>query len=154
MTLRQPDRIRLTMQGFSCDFEPGFGRLAPWLRWTPALSAIMIGAGTFLRQPLILWTFALLALIGAAGWHPFDALFNHAIRHAMGLPRFPANPPPRRFAMALAAIWSALTGLLLAGGWPVAGLVLGGMLFAAAMLVAWTHFCIGSWIWNKLPGRA
>ena len=110
-TLSETLRRRLTAQGFACEVEL-VGQMAPWLRWTPALGALWIAAGTTARSPTILWSFSLCAAAGAMGWHPFDALFNHGVRHLLDLPQLPANPVPRRFAMTLAAIFSAVTGLL------------------------------------------
>jgi hypothetical protein len=142
------------MQGFACDVTPSIGVLAPWLRWTPLLSTGFIVAGTVLRQPMILWVFAAIALTGAAGWHPFDAVFNSTLRHVLHLPQLPPNPPPRRFAMALAGAWALVTGLFFTLGWMAAGSVAGAVLAVAAVTVGTTHFCFGSLIFNLLGGRA
>jgi hypothetical protein len=142
-------RARLATQGYACDLEL-VGQLAPWLRWTPALSALWIAAGTTAKAPTILWSFSLCAAAGAAGWHPLDALFNNGVRHVFSLPRLPSNPPPRRFAMAMAAIWSAATGLLFHKGLDTAGMVAGGLMIMAALTVATTQFCFGAWVWHRL----
>ncbi len=142
----------LTLQGFAGG-DPGLGAVAAWLRWTPALSTALIFAGTVLRQAWILWTFAGLAFLGAAGWHVFDALFNHGVRYLLGVPRLPPNPAPRRFAMALAGAWAALTGALFSGGWTRSGFVAGGLLLVAAVTVSTTQFCVGSWLWRLLHAR-
>lgn len=97
MSLGPMTRSCLTMQGFAGD-DPALKPLAPWLRWTPALSTLLILAGAVLRQPSILWAFAALAFAGAAGWHAFDWLFNYGVRHLLRLPRLPPNPAPRRFS--------------------------------------------------------
>jgi hypothetical protein len=141
---------RLRMQGFACDHDPLVARLEPWLRWTPGLSTIWILAGTVLREPGILLAFSLVAGLGAAGWHPLDALFNGVVRHLQKLPALPHNPAPRRFAMAVAAAWSAMTAILYAAGYLGWGLAAGLLLAAAALLVASTHFCLGSWVWHRL----
>lgn len=150
MSLPVAIAARLRMQGFACEYDPVVTRLEPWLRWTPGLSALWIIAGTALREPPVLWAFALVAALGAAGWHPMDALFNHVVRHPLGLPALPRNPAPRRFAMAIAAAWSAFEGLLFAAGYPRLGLAAGALLSAAAVLVFMTHFCLGSWLWHRL----
>lgn len=147
--LNETVRRRLTNQGFACDLEL-VGQMAPWLRWTPALSAIWIAAGTTARSPTILWSFSLCAAAGAMGWHPFDALFNHGARHLLDLPPLPTNPVPRRFAMALAAVCSAATGLLFYWHLDKAGLAVGILMALAAITVATTQFCAGSWIWHQL----
>ena len=142
-------RSHLTTQGFACESEL-VGQMAPWLRWTPALSAIWIAAGTSARASAILWTFSLCAAAGAWGWHPFDALFNYGVRHLIGLPRLPPSPVPRRFAMASAAVWSAVTGLLFDWHLDTAGLALGTVMALAAITVATTQFCLGAWVWHQL----
>lgn len=149
MPLSPMTRSCLTLQGFACDV-PAFGPIAPWLRWTPVLSTVLILLGTILREPYILWAFAVIAFVGAAGWNAFDALFNYGIRFVLQLPRLPPNPAPRRFAMALAATWAAVTGVLFATGWTRTGLVVGILLLIAAVTVATTQFCVGSLVWRLL----
>jgi Domain of unknown function (DUF4395) len=147
--LNETLRRRLTSQGFACEAQL-VGQMALWLRWTPALSAIWIATGTTARSPTILWSFSLCAAAGAMGWHPFDALFNHGVRHLLDLPHLPANPLPRRFAMALAAVFSAATGLLFYWHLDKAGLAAGVLMALGAITVATTQFCAGSWIWHQL----
>ena len=147
--LNETVRRRLTAQEFACEVEL-VGQMAPWLRWTPALSAIWIAAGTTARSPTILWSFSLCAAAGAMGWHPFDALFNHGVRHLLDLPPLPNNPVPRRFAMSLAAVCSAATGLLFYWHLDKAGLATGVVMALGAITVATTQFCAGSWIWHQL----
>lgn len=153
MPLSSMTRSCLTLQGFACDI-PAFGPIAPWLRWTPVLSTIVILFGTVLQQPYILWAFAVIAFVGAAGWNAFDALFNYGVRFALKLPRLPPNPAPRRFAMGLAAAWAAVTGVLFAAGWTRSGLVAGILLLIAAVTVATTQFCVGSLVWRLLHRRS
>jgi hypothetical protein len=150
MSLPVAIAARLRMQGFACDYDPAVARLEHWLRWTPGISTFWIVLGTVLREPAILWSFALVAAMGASGWHPVDALFNYGARHSLQLPPLPRNPAPRRFAMALAALIAAVEGVLFAAGSTALGLVAGVALSAAAVLVTATHFCIGSWIWHRI----
>jgi hypothetical protein len=146
-------RQHLIWQGFACDSDPRIAGAAVWLRFTPALSTLFIVTGTALRSPAILWSFAAIAALGAAGWHLFDHLFNAAVRRWVGAAPLPPNPPPRRFAMAVAAGWSALAGLLMAWGLDWAGVAAGGLLALAGLTVATTHFCVGSWLYGVLWRR-
>ena len=152
MSLSPTTRSFLTIQGFACDV-PAFGPVAPWLRWTPMLSTVFIMLGIILREPYILWAFAVIAFVGAAGWNAFDALFNYGVRFVLRLPRLPPNPAPRRFAMALAATWATVTGALFTAGWTLSGLVAGILLLIAAVTVATTQFYIGSWLYRLLNRR-
>ncbi len=137
------------MQGFACDTDPAVAQAAPWLRLTPAVSTVWIVTALVLRSPTALWIFAGLAALGAGGLHLFDQAVN-VVQRARGAPTLPANPAPRRFAMALAAGMSAVSGLLIARGYTALGVLLGSTLALAALIVASTHFCLGSWMWAQL----
>jgi uncharacterized protein DUF4395 len=143
-------RSRLMLQGFACDTDPRVAASARWLRFTPALSTLCIIAGAALQSPTVLWIFAIISAIGAAGWNVFDALFNALVRDWVHAPRLPPNPAPRRFAMAVAAVWSAGAGWLMAIGLVWAGVAAAGALAVAAATVATTHFCLGSWLYHLL----
>ena len=153
MTVSEAVRRRLMLQGFACDTDPNVASAASWLRFTPALSTLCILTGTGLRSPVILWTFALVAAVGAAGWHAFDQIFNTVVRRWVQAPALPPNPPPRRFAMAVAAVWSGAAGLLIALGLGWAGVAAGALLAGAGIAVATTHFCLGSWLYRLLWNR-
>jgi hypothetical protein len=153
MGMSPTTRAGLTMQGFACDVDPRVVSAARWLRFTPALSTIWIALGTALRSPILLWSFAVIAALGAAGWHVFDALFDVLVRPAVKSSPLPPNPPPRRFAMAIAAAWSAGAGALMAAGFTLTGVVAGSMLALAGATVATTHFCLGSWFYHQILRR-
>src|SRR5262249_9387086 len=137
----------LAVQGFSCGTDPALRRVEPWLRLTPSLSALWIGTGTALASPRTLLAFSLVSAIGAAQRkHPFDPLYDGGRRGPVKGEPLPDNPPPRRFAMGLAAAWAAAAAALLATGHRRAGLVAGSLLTAAGVTVAATHVCLGSWV--------
>lgn len=151
MTPRLADR-GLAMQGFPV--EASLGHAAPWLRFTPSVSTLWIAGGTALASPALLGGFALVSAYGASRRvHPFDRLYDRAVRPVVHGPRLPANPPPRRFAMALAAAWAAAAAALLATGHRRAGRAAGALLAAAGATVAATHVCLGSWIYRRLERR-
>jgi len=145
-------RRGLILQGFACDEDPKIADAARWLRFTPAVSTLCIIAGTVLRAPGVLWAFAVVAAIGSLGWNAFDQIFNSVVRPWLHAPPLPRNPAPRRFAMAVAAAWSAVAGLLLWLGPVWAGLTAGAALAVAGGTVATTHFCLGSWMYRRLRG--
>ncbi len=141
----------LAMQGFPIQSDPSLRRVAPWLRLTPSLSTLWIASGTALASPAALLGFALVSAFGASRpKHPFDRLANRGLRRLARRASLPDNPPPRRFAMALAALWSAAAAALLATGHRRAGLVAGGVLAASGVMVASTHLCLGSAIYRAL----
>lgn len=115
------------------------------LRFPTALCLALVVAGLALESAVLI---ALLVPIGAvAGWtsrHPFDLIWNHALRHVAGAPQLPPNPTRRRHAFKLATVWLAgVAGLLAAGATPAA-LAFGGVLVGVCSIVTVTNFCIPS----------
>jgi hypothetical protein len=147
-------RRRLEAQGFHLD-DPALSELGRWLEWSPALCATFIAIGTVLASPPVLWTLAAIALLGAAlPLHPFDLLYNHGVRHLTGTRPLPRHGAQRRFACGVAAAWLTATGLAFHAGLPALGYVLGGAMAIAAAVVATTHLCFASAVYNKLfPAR-
>lgn len=148
-------RTRLEAQGFCGLDDATLGELAPWLRWSPALCTLFMMLGVVMESPVVLWTLAAIAFLGALlPFHPFDLIYNYGARHLTGTRPLPRHGPQRRFACALAAAW------LLAAGWAfqvesaMIGYALGVPLILVAGLVSVTHFCIPSLIYNTLILRA
>jgi hypothetical protein len=141
----------LAMQGFPVGTDPSIRRVEPWLRLTPSLSTLWIASGTALASPAMLAGFSLVSAFGASRHkHPFDRLYEIGIRRLAKSEPLPDNPPPRRFAMALAAVWAASAAALLATEHRRAGRIAGGLLGVAGATVALTHFCVGSWVYRQL----
>ena len=154
MAISPVTRQRLEIQGFTGIDDDALSTAAPWLRLAPALCAGGCGVGTVLAAPSILWPLALTAALGAAApFHPFDLIYDAAIRRLTASPRLPANRGPRRFACAVGAIWLLATGGLFATGATVAGYVLGGAFVAVAGLVATTHICLPSMFYRAARSR-
>ena len=144
----------LAMQGFAIDADGSIHRVERWLRLTPSLSSLWIATGTALASPAMLLAFAAVSALGASRReHPFDRLYDRFIRPLARSERLPENPPPRRFAMALASAWAATAALLFATGRRRTGRVAGALLAGAGATVATTHFCLGSWTYHQLVDR-
>lgn len=154
MTISPATRGRLETQGFSPTDDPAFARVAPWLRFTPALCATFMGLGTALASPVILGALMPVAALGAIfPVHPFDLIYNRGIRRLTGTQPLPRNGAPRRFACGMAAVWLAATALAFGQGLTLPGYVLGGVLTAVAAVVSVSHFCMSSLIYGALFGR-
>ena len=93
---------------------------------------------------------------GFTARHPFDHLWNLAVRHVVGGPALPPNPTRRRHAFKVATGWLLVVGALLSAGATTAGLVLGGLLVAACATVTATNLCLPSealaW-WERRTAR-
>lgn len=144
-------RRRLEAQGFRSLDENALAEIGPWLRWSPALCATVIATGTILASPPVLWTLAVIALLGTVlPVHPFDLFYNHVVRHLTGTRPLPHNGAQRRFACGVAAAWLTGAGLAFHQGWAALGYVLGGTLTVVAAILATTYFCVASVVYNKL----
>ena len=145
---------RLDAQGYVNVDRQTLAQVEPWLRWSPALCAIVMVIGTVLASQWILWGLAPFAALGALfPRHPFDYIYELGVRRLTGTPELPPNGAPRRFACGVATVWLVATGAAFAAGLGVLGYALGGTLSAVAALVATTHFCIPSLIYGLLFGR-
>ncbi len=144
-------RRRLEVQGFRSLDDAAVSEIGPWLRWSPAVCTAFMALGTILASPAVLWSLAVVAAAGSAlPFHPFDLLYNHGVRRLTGTRPFPHHGPQRRFACGLAAVWLLATGLAFHSGAMALGYVLGFGLTAVAALVATTHICIPSLVYNAL----
>lgn len=144
----------LEVQGYCLTAEQSRA-LRVGLRFPTALCLGIVVAGLALQSAVLI--LALVPIGAVAGWtsrHPFDLIWNHALRHPTGAPELPPNPTPRRHAFKLATVWLLAVGLLFAAGEATAALVLGGVLVAVCGLVTATNFCIPStllaawWRWR------
>jgi hypothetical protein len=153
-TVSPVTRGRIEAQGF-VGFDDGtLAELGPWLRLAPGLCAVWAAVGTALGSPLVLWALVPFAALGALRQgHPFDALYNHGIRHLLGTRRLPPYRAPRRFACAAATVWLGLTGGAFFAGASVAGYILGVVFALAALVPTLTDFCIPSFVYGLLVRR-
>ena len=93
---------------------------------------------------------------GLTSRHPFDLIWNHAVRHLTGGPALPPNPTRRRHAFKMATVWLLVVGTLFAAGANTVALILGGLLVAACATVTTTNFCIPSELlalWERRGAR-
>jgi len=145
---------RLDAQGYVNVDRRTLAEVEPWLRWSPALCAIVMAIGTVLGSQWVLWGLVPFAALGAVfPRHPFDLVYNHAVRRLTRTSELPRHGAPRRFACGVASVWLVATGAAFASGIEPLGYALGGMLVAVAALVSTTHFCIPSLIYGLLFGR-
>lgn len=144
-------RKRLEAQGFCKLNDTELGELAPWLRWSPVFCTIFMVAGVALESPVILWSLAATAFLGALlPFHPFDLLYNYGARYLTGTGPLPNHGPQRRFACAIATVWLVGTGWAFHTGAQTVGYLLGVPLILVAALVSLTHICIPSIVYNTL----
>ena len=144
----------LEMRGITCSSDPEFVKLVPWMRFTVVLCATGMGVGTALAFTPLLWTMVVIAALGGIfSRHPFDLVYNHGVRYLTGTGPLPLNGAPTRFACAIASVWLVATALAFTAGLTWVGYLLGASLTSVAAVVAVSHFCIPSLIYQLLFGE-
>jgi hypothetical protein len=92
LTMTPWRRRLLDIQGFDTVADRELAPVAPWLRLSFGLCALLGALGTVLASPTILLVLAPFAALAAASpVHPFDLIYNLGIRHLTG-----TGPLPRR----------------------------------------------------------
>ncbi len=142
----------LRLQGYGELSEKERGYYSYAARFTPFLNALLIAAGLITQSYLLFAVLSLTLLVGALfpGFSVFDALLlNGLISPLLKFKKLPPTPPPRRFAMGLAFLFSLGTAGSIYYGQAAAAYALGGVLFLASLLIVLTNWCLGSWIYGK-----
>jgi Domain of unknown function (DUF4395) len=121
----------------------------PWLvgPWV-VVAAILQAPFLFFALAAVLWWSAL-----APRLNPFDALYNWTLARSNGI-TLASAPAPRRFAQFLAGSFAIAIGVSLVMGWRMAGLVLEGFFIVAVGALLFGGFCLGSFLFHLLCGRA
>jgi hypothetical protein len=137
-------RGNLTNQGY-CLSDAERRELSTGLRFSTGVCLALVVTALVLQSALMVFILACIGVVaGFTARHPFDHLWNHAVRHAVGAPELPSNPPRRRHAFKIATAWLLVVGALLASGATTAGLILGGLLVAACATVTTANLCLPS----------
>jgi hypothetical protein len=126
------------------------------LMFQPRMVGTVVLAGVLLQSPAIflalsgvLWWSALFPR-----WSPFDALYNRTIGARPAALRLSAAPAPRRFAQGLAGFVALTIGGLLLFGWNLAAYIQEALLLTALAALVFGRFCLGSFIFHLVTGRA
>jgi hypothetical protein len=145
----------LTMQGYGglSDGE----RRALWLglRFSPALCLAGIALGAALASPLLLLAMAATAASGGfvTAKHPFDYVYDAALRPLLGGPAVPPSPAPRRFACRMATPWIASIAVAFWVGAPALAWALAVPLLLVAAVNTATNWCLPSLVHGLLNRR-
>ena len=153
MSTRDWMDANLATQGY-CLAEPERRALGVGLRFSTGVCLTLTIAALIIGLPVV---FVGLAVIGAiAGFgprHPFDYLWNGAVRHLTGAPALPPSPARRRHAFKFATAMMLTVAALLALGASTAALVLGGLLVGACTAVTVFNLCLPSVALSLLERR-
>ena len=142
----------LTMQGYGSLNDGERRSLWLGLRFSPSLCLLGIALGTALASPPLLLAMAVAAGVGGfiTPKHPFDYVYDVALRPLLGGPPVPPSPAPRRFACQLATPWIAAIAVAFMADAPTIAWVLAVPLLIVAATVATTNWCLPSFIFGLL----
>jgi hypothetical protein len=125
------------------------------LLFQPRLLGPAVIIATILQAPLVffvlaavLWWSAILPRL-----NPFDALYNSTLARSSGI-TVTSAPAPRRFAQFLAGAFAVAIGVSLVLGWRTTAQILEAFLILAIGALAFGGFCLGSFVFHLLSGRA
>src|SRR5512145_398672 len=143
-------------QGFKTFGGSDCGTRYSALMFQPRLIGVLVAIGAltqswplFLVLGLIVWWSALVPLLS-----PFDAIYNFLVAGPRRLPSLPPAPSPRRFAQGMAGSFMLAIALFLAMKvWVLAWILEALLLAALAALIFW-KFCLGSYVFHVLRGKA
>jgi hypothetical protein len=145
----------LAMQGYGDLSDSERQGLWLGLRFSTGLCFAGIALGTALASPAFLLAMAVTAAVGGfvTAKHPFDYVYDAALRPLLGGPRVPPSPPPRRFACQLATPWIVAIAVAFWAGAPTVAWVLAVPLLVVAATVTITNWCLPSLIYGLLHRR-
>ena len=150
-------RANLTTQGY-CLSDAERRELALGLRFSTGLCLSLVVIALALQSPAMVFAMSGIGLIASfSARHPFDLVWNHAVRYLVGGPPLPPNPIRRRHAFKVATVWLIVVGALFSAGASTAALVLGGLLVGACATVTATNLCLPSealaWWERRITGK-
>jgi hypothetical protein len=126
------------------------------LMFQPRVVLVWVVTGIVFQSPLVfgflcafLWWSALFPKVS-----PFDALYNATFASRPGTPRLGPAPAPRRFSQAMAGAFALTIALFIYAGFNFAAYVFQAVFMVEVLALAIGGFCLGSFIYHLLAGRA
>jgi hypothetical protein len=126
------------------------------LLFQPRLVGLWSLLGVILQSPMVFLGLSAVLLWSAflPRLNPFEALYNITFAKRPGAIRLTPAPVPRRFAQGMAGTFALTIGILLVLEWNVAAYTFEAALLMAVAALAFGKFCLGSFVFHLLRGRA
>jgi hypothetical protein len=124
--------------------------------WQPRIIGALVLLGVLLQSweyffvlwVLLWWNAAVPRL------NPFDVLYNLVVAKPRNLPSVGPAPSPRRFAQVMAGTFMLAIGVALLAGSRGLAWALEAVLLAALVALIFGRFCLGSYVFQLVSGRA
>jgi len=101
----------------------------------------------FVLSAVLWWNVALPAL------NPFEQFYNRVLALPRGRTPLTPAPGPRRFAQAIAALFTLIGGIAILQGWTVTAWIFEAFLVAAFSALLFGKFCLGAYFYHLLRGE-
>lgn len=143
-------------QGFTDATPAACVHRYPALMWQPRAIGVLALVGlVFQPWPYFLFLSALLWWnVAVPRLNPFDAIYNGLVAGPKGLPRMGPAPNPRRFAQSMAGTFMLAIALALFYGSRATAVGVEGVLVIALAALLFGRFCMGSYVFHLVTGRA
>jgi hypothetical protein len=155
--MEQNAELNFVMQQGFRDASPGAcGYQYSSLMWQPRVTAALVAIG-------LIWQVAPLFLaLSAINWwnaffpkmNVFDFLYNALVASPPSRPRLGPAPAPRRFSQGMAASFMLAIGISILMDWTLAAYIFEGFLVVALSALILGKFCLGSYVFYLISGRA
>src|SRR5262245_31133591 len=146
----------ILQQGLDAPEHGSCSRVSGALSFQPGLVGLILLVGVISQSA------ALFAVLAALLWwcalvprlNPFDLVHNRTLRLRPGVPALGPAPMPRRFAQGMAGAFAAAIAACIGGGLPAAAWGLEALFLVAVAAQVFARFCLGSFVYHLLSGRA
>jgi hypothetical protein len=150
------ERNFILQQGLEAPAGPSCHRLSSALLFQPRIVGPLVLLGVILQSP------SLFLVLGAVLWcsalfprlNPFDAVYNATQRLRGGSVRLEPAEAPRRFSQGMAGTFGLAIGVALMLQLQTLAYVLEAFFLVAAAAIGIGKFCLGSFIFHLIRGRA
>ena len=141
----------LRVQGFTNYTEMQLKCFRSGIRFAYALCAIIVALSIPFDSMVLLSITAIIAFLGVLlPRHPFDYLYNYAVRFTVGKSKIPKRNPQNRFACGVATLLLSMAIYLLYSDYRMAGFAICFVVISSAVLASTTDICIPSIIYNLI----
>jgi hypothetical protein len=138
-------------QGYDHYSDQEISALSFGNRFAYIVCTILLLTGLITRNIPLLSAVLVIAFSGVVlPYHPFDYVYNYAIKRVLDKPLLPRRSNQLKFACLMATAFILLTLYFLLTGRVSYGYLSGCMLVSVALLVSTTDYCIPSTIYNRI----
>jgi hypothetical protein len=142
---------RLRAQGFTTQNDQLLTDMAFGIRFAYRVCVIVLLVAISLKSTALFTSMLGIAFLGIVlPNHPFDYVYNYALKGLLNKPGIPMRPSQLKFACMIATAWLGAVVYLMTSGYKTAALSLAAILAAIALLPSTIDLCIPSTIYKVI----